>query len=383
MARLRRFFQDPGGSYFLFGPRGTGKTTWLKQALKEALFLDLLEPKLHRELSARPERLSELALGHTGDTIVVDEIQKCPALLDVVHKLIEDEASKRFILTGSSSRKLKRTGVNLLAGRALRKSMHPFLATEMGADFNLDIALHQGLLPLVWDSGNQVETLDAYVALYLREEVQMEGLVRNIGSFSRFLEVASFSHGTVINVSGIARECQVSRKTVEGYLEIAEDLLLSYRVPVFQRRAKRHLSAHPKFYLFDTGVYHSLRPQGPLDRPSEIHGPALEGLVGQHLRAWIDYSTGKQRLYFWRTKSGVEVDFVIYGDGIFTAIEVKNASAVSSRDTKGLRTFLADYPEAVAYLLYRGKERLKIGPVTCLPVEAFLLALSPNGDFPA
>lgn len=209
----------------------------------------------------------------------------------------------------------------------------------------------------------------------MREEVQMEGLVRNIGNFARVLEMASFSHGSVINVTNISRECEIERKVVEGYIGILEDLMLAYRVPVFDKRAKRAVTVHPKFYYFDAGVFHSLRPGGPLDEPETIAGSALEGLVGQHLIAWNDYQGGKNKLYFWRTPSGTEVDFVIYGRDVFWAIEVKNTNKIHDRDLSGLRTFQSDYPQSKTILVYRGKERWLKHGVSCVPCEEFLRGL--------
>jgi predicted AAA+ superfamily ATPase len=206
----------------------------------------------------------------------------------------------------------------------------------------------------------------------------MEGIIRNIGAFNRFLEAVSFSHGSTINISEVARECQVKRKTVDNYLAVLDDLLLSFRVPIFSRRAKRHLITHPKFYYFDSGVFRSLRPTGPLDSPQEIDGGALEGLIAQHLRAWIAYSDKPCNLYYWRTKSGVEVDFILYGQNTFLALEVKNASRIKNKMLKGLITFQTDYPEAQALLLYRGNERLLINNILCLPCEQFLKNLIPG-----
>ena len=380
---LGRFFQEPSSHYFLFGPRGTGKSTWLRAKHPDALWIDLLAPEAQRQYAARPERLREVVAGNADrEVVVVDEIQKVPELLDVVHELIERRLGPRFILTGSSARKLRRAGVNLLAGRALVRSLHPFMAAELGDRFRLDSALTQGLVPLVWDAEHPADSLQAYVGLYLREEVQMEGLVRQVGDFSRFLEVVSFSQAAVLNVSEVARECQVSRKTVESYLGILEDLLLSFRVPVFTKRAQRHLSSHPKFFWFDTGVYAALRPAGPLDRPEEIAGPALEGLVAQHLRAWIDYSGGAYQLSFWRTKSGNEVDFIVYGRDGFWAIEVKHTAHLRPADLRGLRAFEEDYPEASLRLLYRGRETLDLDGIRCLPCEDFLRALVPGKPLP-
>jgi len=383
MARIGRFFQEPRSSYFLFGPRGTGKSTWLRAHHPEALWVDLLQPDVHRQYAARPERLRDLVRAHRGhDVVVVDEVQKVPELLDVVHGLIEERRGLRFVLTGSSARKLKRSGVDLLAGRALLRYLHPFMAAELAPSFNADQALKLGLLPLVWDAEEPAEALNAYVALYLREEVQQEGLVRDLGSFSRFLEVTTFSHGAVLNVADMARECQVSRKTVVGYLEVLEDLLLSFRLPVFTRRARRLLSAHPKFYWFDSGVFVSMRPASVIDRPQEIAGAALEGLVAQHLRAWIDYSGNDCRLAYWRTKSGSEVDFVVWGQAGFWALEVKHTTTLRPKDLRAIRAFREDYPEATVRLLYRGGEKLEIDGILCVPCSDYLLGIVPGEPLP-
>lgn len=375
---IPRFFKSPSQSFFLFGPRGTGKSTWLKQYYKDALWLDLLEPETFRSYSAYPERLQELVLGNPDKkTVVIDEVQKAPELLEVVHSLIEKKLGVRFILTGSSSRKLKRAGVDLLAGRAIRRTLHPFMAAELKEKFHLDDALKHGMLPLVFEAADKEKTLKSYSALYVQEEVQAEGLVRNIGNFSRFLEAVSFSHGTLLNISNVARECQVERKVVENYVGILEDLLLAYRVPVFARRAKRAVVSHQKFYFFDTGLFRSLRPSGPLDRSEEIAGAALEGLVAQHLLAWNSYRGEKNRLYYWRTRAGSEVDFVLYGDEVFWAIEVKNSLKISDSDLRPLRAFKEDYPQCRTILLYRGQERLLKKGVLCVPCEQFLAELDP------
>jgi predicted AAA+ superfamily ATPase len=234
-----------------------------------------------------------------------------------------------------------------------------------------------GLLPLVWQAPNPEDLLRSYVALYIREEVQMEGLVRRLSHFNRFLEAISFSQGSPLNMNAVAQECGVDRKTVDGYVGILEDLLLAYRIPVFTKRAKREMSMHPKFYFFDPGVYRSLRPKGPLDHPHEIDGHALESLVAEHLRAWIDYGRRDAALSFWRTRSGNEVDFVVYGPKDFWALEVKNTDRLSETDGRGLNAFLNDYPEADAILLYRGTQKLKRGRILCCPCEDFLRQLHP------
>lgn len=379
METVARFFTPPAESFFLFGPRGTGKSTFVRERFPDAYYIDLLDPEMVRSFSAKPERLAEVVRGQ-GERrrFVIDEIQKVPELLAVIHQLIEEKQGYTFILTGSSARKLKRTGVDLLGGRALLRTMHPFLASELGELFRLEEALQRGLLPLVLFSANPDDVLRAYVALYLREEVQMEGLVRNVGNFSRFLEAISFSHASVLNLSNVARDCMVERKVVEGYTAILEDILLGYRLNVFTRRAKRGLAAHPKFYLFDTGVFRSLRPRGPLDIPEEMEGQALEGLVAQHLRAWLAYAQEKNALFCWRTRSGVEVDFVVYGPSGLWALEVKNTATIRPADLRGLKSFRDEYPESKAIFLYRGRERLLRDEIYCLPCRDFLIKLLPD-----
>ncbi len=386
MSRLdfqRRFFPVPEQSFFLFGPRGTGKSTWLQHRFPDALFVNLLEPDVYRRLQSKPERLSELVQGAAGtELVVVDEVQRVPELLNVVHDLLERPLAtgavrKRFVLTGSSARKLRREGVDLLAGRAVYRTLHPFMAAEL-PNFRLAEALRHGLIPLVVAAPDPEDVVRSYAALYLEQEVQFEGWVRDVGSFARFLEAVSFSHGGVLNISNVARDCQVQRRTVAGYLEVLEDLLLCFRLPVFTQRARRAVVAHPKFFLFDTGVFRALRPRGPLDRVEEIDGTAFEGLVAQHLRAWIAYSRQEAKLFYWRTRSGVEVDFVVYGEAGFYALEVKNTATVRPQDLRALKAFREDYPESTVALIYRGDERLVVDGILCLPGEEFLLGLRPD-----
>jgi len=379
MAFTPRFLSPGKDHFFLLGPRGTGKTLWCSHQYPDALRIDLLDPAMLRQLSAQPERLAEMVEANPKKKqIFVDEIQKLPELLEVVHLLIERKAGQQFILTGSSARKLRRHGVNLLGGRAAEKHLHPYMAAELGRQFSLRTALRQGMLPVVWAADDPDAILRAYNGLYLREEVQMEGLVRNIGSFARFLEAMSFAHGSVLNLAAVSRDCQVSRKSAEGYLDILEDLLLGFRLNVFSKRAKRMVAAHPKFYFFDAGVFRANRPAGPLDSPSELDGAALEGLVAQHLRAWCDYSPGRHELHYWQTRSQLEVDFIVYGDSGIHAVEVKNTRQVGLDDLRALKNFGEDYPQSRRYLLYRGKDRLKRDDVLCLPCEDFLRDLRPG-----
>ena len=377
MAYIKRFFKPPKESFFLFGPRGTGKSTWLKHHYPEALWIDLLDLEQFRSYSAFPERLLDTLRLHTEKkTVIIDEVQKVPSLLSVVHAVIEEKREHQFILTGSSARKLKRVGVDLLAGRALLKKMHPFMGAELGGAFSLNESLQYGLIPLVVEATDTQAVLKTYAALYLKEEVQNEGIVRNVESFARFLEMISFSHGQLLNTTNIARECEISRKTVENYLSILEDLLLSFTLPVFTRRAQRALTSHPKFYLFDAGVFRSLRAIGPLDSPQQLEGASLEGLIAEHLRTWIDHQPDTWQLSFWRTSSGFEVDFIVYGPRGFWAIEVKSSERISFEDVKGLRAFKKDYPESQPFLLYRGDRLFYENGILCVPCEEFIRKLT-------
>jgi len=346
----------------------------VRRTFPDAVYLDLLESELYLPLLANPQRLSQhIPKGFQG-WIVIDEVQKIPELLNEVHRLIEKEGFK-FVLTGSSARKLKRKFVNLLAGRALTLSLHPLTVVELGDAFKLEHSLQFGQLPCAYTEPDPKAYLYSYAKTYLEEEIQQEGLTRNIGAFSRFLEAASFSQGSILNLSAVARECSVERKVVETYFSILEDLLWGYRMPAFTKRAKRRVLQHPKFYLFDAGVYRTLRPRGPLDLPEEIEGHALETLLFQELMAVNDYLKLGFKLFYWRTSAGLEVDFVLYGERGLCAFEVKRVGKVRSEDLRGLRAFLADYPSAKAHFVYCGERAMKEGPIEIIPVTACLQKL--------
>lgn len=365
-------------SFFLFGPRGTGKTTWLNAhfgSAMGALRIDLLNGDLYTELLARPHRIDTLIGANHSGWVVLDEVQRVPSLLNEVHRLIESRGL-RFVLTGSSARSLRKKGVNLLGGRALTFHMHPLVAEELGAEFDLDRALRFGQLPSVPGNPDPHQYLKSYVQSYLREEVQQEGLARNLANFSRFLEVASFSQGSPVNVAEIARETGVDRKVVDSYFGILDDLMIGIRVPVFTKRAKRRLIAHPKFYFFDAGVYRTIRPRGPLDTPEEAEGAALETLCLQELRAINDALGLEYELSYWRTADGHEVDFVLYGPQGLYAIEVKRSSRYTRADLKGLRAFKDDYPMAQAFLFYGGENVRQEEGVQILPLTHALTHLS-------
>lgn len=358
-------------SFFLFGPRGTGKTTWVKFAFPEAIFIDLLESEIYNDLLANPQRLERFIPQNHRKWIVIDEVQRIPNLLHEVHRLIEKRRC-RFVLTGSSARKLRKRGVNLLAGRALTYSFHPLTTIELGKDFDLNHSLHFGQLPSAYTEKDPKAYLESYIETYLREEVQQEGLTRNLGAFSRFLEAASFSQGSILNISSVARDCAVERKVVENYFSILEDLLIGFRVPVFVKKAKRRMSVHHKFYFFDAGIYRTLRPAGPLDMPEEIDGIALETLLFQELRALNDELRLGYHLHYWHTSNQMEVDFILYGSRGIKAFEIKRTGRLADHMLRGLKAFIKDYPSAKAYFLYGGSRRFQEGPISILPVQEAL-----------
>ncbi len=361
-------------SFFLFGPRGTGKTTWVKQNFPKALYYDLLDPEIYHDFLANPQNLETYTEKEKFDWVVIDEIQLVPELLNVVHRLIESKHYK-FILTGSSARKLRRGGINLLAGRALTYFMHPLTAIELGKDFNLEKMLEFGALPSVFSEDDPQKYLSSYVKTHLYEEVQQEGMTRSLSAFARFLETASFSQGSVLNVSEVAREAMVERKVVENYFTILEDLLVAVQIPVFTKRAKRKMIVHNKFYFIDAGIYRTIRPMGPFDNPSGVSGGALETIFLQNLRAVNDYLDLRYKLFYYRTTMGVEVDFVLYGEKEIIAIEIKGSNKIARSDLRGLRAFLSDYPMAKGYLFYGGNHKMYKNGIEIWPVKEALLNL--------
>jgi len=373
-ARLLKTPLTNNKSFFLFGPRGTGKTSWLKSQVTGCLYFDLLEALNFKKFFANPQLLENAIPKNFREWIIIDEVQKVPTLLDEVHRLIEKYHYK-FILTGSSARKLRHGGVNLLAGRALTYHMHPLTALELGEDFNLRKSLLYGGLPGVINEEKQQNVLASYVQTYLYQEVQQEGLTRNLENFARFLESASFSEGSPLNMSAVGRDCGVKRKLVASYFEILDDLLIGYQLPSFTRHAKRHLVAHPKFYFFDCGIFRIIRPQGPLDTEEMIDGPALETLFLQNLRAVNDYFELAYKLYYWRTSEGLEVDFITYGPKGMQAFEIKRADRWSESDLSGLKALRNDYPVTKCYLIYLGNKVEYFQDIKILPLQEALFNL--------
>jgi len=335
---LNRIFKAPEQSFFLLGPRGTGKSTWLRATFPNAYVIDLLSEETYQRLLANPGHFaSELRSVKTGHWVIVDEVQRLPNLLNEVHRFIE-EKQLHFVLCGSSARKLKRAGVNLLAGRALHRSMHPFVPEEIGDQFELEEALHYGLLPIVWDSTAKVETLSAYAQLYLKEEIQAEALVRNLPGFARFLPLAALFHGRTINVSNIASEAGVARTTAAGYLDILEETLLCFRLPAYEARLRVRERKLPKWYWCDPGVVRVMKRTTAPPAPEE-RGALFEGMVAQLIRAYKDYRFICDEMYYWAPsgRSGIEIDFLLIRGANLMAVEAKSGATFRDDWCKGLR----------------------------------------------
>ncbi|MFN7906199.1 MAG: ATP-binding protein [Pseudobdellovibrionaceae bacterium] len=365
-----RIFEPPeDSSFFLFGARGTGKSSWLRIHFNQSNYIDLLDDEVFNNLNAHPKNISDY-IQNAKVPILIDEVQKAPHLLDEVHRLIELK-KYRFVLTGSSARKLKKVGTNLLAGRAYTYHFHPLTSSEMGKDFRLNHALKYGLLPMATQARDPKKYLQSYVATYLKEEVQQEGLVRSLPSFGRFLQAASFSQASPLNVSQVAADCSVERKVVEDYFSILRDLLLSVELPIFGKKSKRELIKKSKFFFFDCGVYRAIKPRGPLDSESEINGSSLETLVMQNIRALNDYNSWQYEMFYWHTRKHEEVDLILYGPMGLIAIEVKSSARLRKEDFYSLKLFKEDYPVAKTLLIYGGTEEKSIHGVQIIPASLF------------
>jgi predicted AAA+ superfamily ATPase len=370
---IPRIIKTPQKSFFLLGPRGSGKTTWLRHTFPEARFINLLSEELYQRLLARPGLFAdELRVLKPGDRVIVDEIQRLPNLLNEVHRLIE-ERGLQFVLCGSSAWKLKRAGVNLLAGRVLRRFMHPFIPEELGEEFDLEKALRFGLLPLVWDSEEKEETLAAYTQLYLKEEVQAEALVRNLPGFARFLPLAALFNGRVINTTTIAREAGVARTTVTGFLEILEETLLCFRLPAFEARLRVRERRLPKWYWCDPGLVRAMKGRTGPTAPEE-RGPLFEGLIAQLLRAYRDYTGLFDEIYYWAPlrKSEIEVDFLLVRKNETIALEIKSGSNFQDQWCKGLRAVAELSGLRRRLLVYNGEVALRtVDGIEVLPFLEF------------
>ncbi|MBI1382179.1 MAG: AAA family ATPase [Planctomycetaceae bacterium] len=365
-------------SCFLWGPRQTGKSTLLRTLFPTAPAYDLLDSAEFRRLSARPGILAEecAALGwrhgHQPVPIVIDEVQKLPELLDEVHRLMSHHGW-RFVLSGSSPRKLQRGGGNLLGGRAVRLDLYPLVSAEV-PNFDLVRALNHGLLPDHYLASEPSRRLAAYVGDYLAEEVLAEALTRNLPAFQRFLEVAAFSNGSLVNYASVAREVGVAANTVRGYFDVLSDTLLSTWIPAWRARAKRRAILSPRFWFFDIGIVNELAHRGPMKPGSAEFGAAFEHFVFLELRAHSSYSGARYPIAWWRTASGIEVDFIL-GDGQ-VAIEVKSSEQPTSDHLRGLRAWREEHPGSRAILVCRApRQRRTEDGLEILPWQEFLSAL--------
>jgi predicted AAA+ superfamily ATPase len=341
MKYLERALICPEESFFLLGPRGTGKSTWLRRHFPEAKFVDLLNEMTRFRLMAQPGAFGlELEAVPPGSWVVVDEVQKMPELLNEVHRFIEERGLK-FALCGSSARKLRQAGINLLAGRALSRSLYPFQPDELGDSFDLEDALRYGTLPVAWGSKTREEKLEAYIMTYLMEEIQAEALVRNLPGFARFVTVAAILHGQLLNTSNIARECGVSRPTVDAYLDILEQTLLCVRLPAYEGRLRVRERKQPKLFWIDPGLVRAAKHQLQPLLAAEERGHLFEGLVCTTLLAYRDYRRAFTELRYWApaSPSAVEVDFLLLKGEQMIAIEVKSGAVFNDSWCRGLRAF--------------------------------------------
>lgn len=330
-----------GISIFLFGARQTGKTTLLHQQFPDAIYIDLLDTDTLARYSRRPGLLyDKLKNAPSGTTVIIDEIQQVPLLLNEVHRLISQNGI-RFILCGSSARKLRRKGYNTLGGRALPCYLYPLVSAEI-PDFNIDKAVTNGMMPAFYLADDASSELSAYIDVYLREEVKAEALVRNLNSFQKFLDVAAITDGEIVNYSNIASDCWVSANTIKEYFSILEDTLIGYMVPAYTKKIRRRLVGAPKFYYFDIGVVNHLLHRKEIVRGTNEYGHAFEHLVIQELVAYIGYTRNENKLSYWRTSTGIEVDAIL-GDKV--AIEIKSSDDIQNKHLKGLRAFREEHPD--------------------------------------
>jgi len=365
----------PGHSFFLFGPRATGKTTWLRHHLDDALWFNLLLEDDYLPLLASASSLRErVEAAAAGSWVVVDEVQRLPGLLNEIHDLISRHGNRyKFALSGSSARKLRRLDVNLLAGRVIERAMFPLVARELGSDFDLDTVLRFGSLPDMYsDAQYRVEKLRAYVHTYLRQEIQQEALVKDLGSFHRFLKVAAILHGQVINQAAIARDAAVARTTVQRFFETLVDTLVGHLVPAWQPKAKVREYAKPKFYFFDPGVVRAIRDVVDEPLADSESGALLEGYILHELRAAVAYQGLGGEIFYWSTPGSKEIDFVWVKGSRRVAVEVKNSRTWRASYAKTLNEFVAEGRVSRGFVVYRGRERYKSGHVDGLPIEDFL-----------
>jgi predicted AAA+ superfamily ATPase len=372
-----RRLPPPEASFFLLGARGTGKTTWIQEHFGDAFHYDLLLTNESLRLSRDPSLFRQECLAQPdGAWIVVDEIQRVPALLDEVQHLMAKK-KQRFVLSGSSARKLRRSGANLLAGRAEVRSMFPLVSSEIGDRRPLDEVLTNGMLPLAVTGARPAAFLKSYCDVYLREEVQAEALVRQIGPFARFLEVAARANGQTINVAGIARDAGIARQTTQEFFQILVDTLLAHWLPAWKLKKAIKQIAHPKFFLFDSAVARHLAGNAHLPIQAEERGLLMETMLLHEMRAWLHYHDREDPLAYWKTHDGAEVDFVIETAKGLVAIEAKSTKHWDNRWNRGIEALRERLPKGVraAYGVFDGERALQQEGILVLPWRQFLTRL--------
>ncbi len=390
---IKRCLQIPQNAHvFLFGPRQTGKSTFVRALLApQDLYLNLLQQRVYLQYEKDPGRFHGEVLAHRRKhgpfTCIIDEVQRIPSLLDDVHDLIES-TDVRFLLTGSSARKLRRGGANLLAGRAYTYHLYPLTISELGQDFALERALRVGMLPVLWgeqSTSAEWEFLRSYTETYLKEEIQEEGLIRRVGPFTRFLDVAAANDGQVVNFSAVARDCGVTVKTAQEYYTILEDTFLAHRLMPWYKSTRKRLVGHPKFFFFDPGVTNVLAGNvGPALNPVE-RGRRFEQLGVLQVLALVDYGRMALKSYHYRTTAGAEVDLLLVrGEQPVCAIEFKSREKVAPSDYHGLRSFLEEHPEVPGFVVTpSGRPRAADGSIQIMGLEVFLAELPTIAAVPA
>jgi predicted AAA+ superfamily ATPase len=366
--RKQIFIDNYGQSIFFWGARQTGKSTLLKKLYPKALLFDLLLSDVYKRLLTNPEYLRETILAQDKKIVIIDEIQRIPILLNEVHWLIVNH-NIQFILSGSSPRKIIRSGENLLGGRALKYSLFPLTSAEI-PNFDLERALNNGLLPRHYLSENPKRLIASYIGNYLQDEIVAEAKIRNVDVFAKFLNAAAFSQSEIVNFTSIATDCGVSATTIKEYFQILEDTLLGYFIPVFQKKPKRRVIKAPKFYFFDLGIVNSLLNRGKIEKGSELFGHAFESFIFQELIAHRHYSGVEYKISYWRTASQIEVDFILGDHEV--AIEVKSSNLISSKHLSGLKAFREEYEVKKSIIICNEPIPRIMNDILILPWNIFL-----------
>lgn len=372
-----RLLKQPDNSILLLGPRGTGKSTWIKKNFDKSNYYDLLDTKEALRLSKEPSLLfNELNYLIEGSWVVIDEVQKVPELLNEVHRLMETKHLK-FILSGSSARKLKRGGTNLLAGRALLTQMFPLVSAEVNFQIDPSNVLQFGMLPMSFTGSDPASYLRTYAEVYLEQEIKGEAITRNIGGFGRFLEVAARQNGQITSVAGISRDAQVARQTVQGYFDILNDTLIGFWLYPWKLKRATKQVAHPKFYFFDAGVARALSGRLPYPPTNEELGPLFETFILNEVRAYLAYSNLNYPIYFWSSHDQVEVDIICETRNGFVAIEIKSSQRWDNKFNKGLKRIKEElgHTKVNCYGIYLGGREAKIDGISIFPMTTFLRKL--------